>query len=74
MGEEHNLTVAVDRETCIGNGVCVALAPAAFALDQSMKAVVLNPAGETYDTLFAAAESCPVQAIYLSSDGEAVYP
>lgn len=74
MAEEHNLTVAVDRGTCIGNGVCVALAPRAFTLDESMKAAVLNPALESYDALMAAAESCPVQAIYLSSDGDAIYP
>lgn len=74
MGEDHNLTVAVDRGTCIGNGVCLALAPRAFALDESMRAVVRDPTAESYDALIAAAESCPVQAIYLSIDDEAVYP
>lgn len=74
MGDEHSVTVAVDRDTCIGNGVCVALAPRAFGLDASMKAVILEPADETFEALLAAAESCPVQAIYLSSSGDAVYP
>lgn len=74
MAEEHNLTVAIDRDTCVGNGICVALAPRAFVLDESMKATVVEPARESYEALVAAAESCPVQAIYLSSNGDAIYP
>ncbi|MDQ2743572.1 MAG: ferredoxin [Chloroflexota bacterium] len=74
MAEEHNLKVAVDRGTCIGNGVCVALAPRAFSLDESMKAVVTDSAAESYENLLAAAESCPVQAIYLSADDYPIYP
>lgn len=74
MAEEHGIQVAVDRSTCIGNGVCVALAPRAFMLDQLMKAVVLDPAAESEQSLLAAAEACPSQAIYLSADGESLYP
>lgn len=74
MAEEQGITVAVDRDTCVGNGICVALAPRAFVLDNKMKATVVNPEGESYEALLAAAESCPVQAIYLSSDGEPIYP
>lgn len=74
MGEEHGISVAVDRSLCIGNGVCVALAPRAFALDDQMKAVVLDPAAEAEAALWEAAQACPTQAIYLSSDGEALYP
>jgi ferredoxin len=74
MGERHGIEAAVDRALCIGNGVCVALAPAAFVLDGSMKAVVVDPDLETEESLLAAAEACPTQAIYLSIDGEALYP
>jgi ferredoxin len=74
MGEEHGIRAAVDRGQCIGNGVCVALAPRAFALDASMKAIVLDTGEETEQTLLAAAESCPTQAIYLSVEGGALYP
>jgi ferredoxin len=74
MGERHGVTAAVDRAQCVGNGVCVALAPAAFALDQNMKAVVVDPEGESEMSLVAAAEACPTQAIYLSVDGQALYP
>lgn len=74
MAEEHNLTVAVDRATCIGNGVCVALASRAFTLDASLKAVVTHPEEDTFDALLAAAEGCPVQAIYLSAGDDPIYP
>lgn len=74
MGESHGVSAAVDRALCVGNGVCVALAPAAFSLDQNMKAVVTDPDGETEASLLAAAEACPTQAIYLSADGEPLYP
>jgi ferredoxin len=74
MDEQHGISVAVDRSQCIGNGVCVALAPAAFQLDSSMKAEVTRPDAETEVSLLAAADACPTQAIYLSVDGKALYP
>jgi ferredoxin len=74
MGEPHGIAAAVDRAQCVGNGVCVALAPGAFTLDETMKAVVTNPAAESEASLLAAAEACPTQAIYLSLGGEALYP
>jgi ferredoxin len=74
MGEEHGVSAAVDRALCIGNGVCAALAPRAFALDESMKAVILDPSAESERSLLAAAETCPTQAIFLSVRGEALYP
>jgi len=74
LAEEHGIEVAVDRSACIGNGVCVALAPRAFMLDDIMKAVVLDSASETEQNLLQAAEACPTQAIYLSADDAPLYP
>lgn len=74
MNQEHNVEAVVDRGLCIGNGVCVALAPYAFALDDNHKAVVLDSAGEPVETLLEAARACPVQAIYLSQRGRPIYP
>ncbi len=74
MGELHGIGAAVDQALCVGNGICVALAPEAFRLDQNMKAFVVDPEGESETSLIAAAEACPTQAIYLSVDGEALYP
>jgi len=74
MTEKHGIHAAVDRSACIGSGPCFVLAPRAFRLDESMKAIVLEPDEETEDRLLAAAEECPTQAIYLSRDGVRLYP
>lgn len=50
------------------------LAPRAFQLDDSMKAIVLHPEMEDEDRVLAAAQECPTQAIYLSRHGVSVYP
>jgi ferredoxin len=39
-----------------------------------MKAIVLSPEDESEETLLAAAQECPTQAIYLSCDGVSLYP
>ncbi|HZU12890.1 MAG TPA: ferredoxin [Chloroflexota bacterium] len=74
MSEGHGIEVAVDRALCIGNGVCVAIAPCAFTLDADMKAAVVDPEAEAEANLLAAAEECPTQAIYLSAGGKPLYP
>jgi ferredoxin len=70
----NDLRVAVDRWLCVGSGPCFVLAPRAFGLDESMKAIVLNPEDESEESLFAAAKECPTQAIYLSRNGISLYP
>lgn len=74
MHEVHDVDVAVDRSTCIGNGICAALAPHAFRLDHQLKAEVLAPQREDEQALWDAATACPVQAIYLSAGGKPLYP
>lgn len=74
MDERRRITVAIDRELCIGSGPCFVVAPRAFGLDDNMKAVVLNPAEEPEEALFEAARSCPTAAIYLSRNGEPLFP
>jgi hypothetical protein len=39
-----------------------------------MKSIILNPEAESEDTLFAAAQECPKQAIYISRNGVSLYP
>lgn len=72
--EGHGVEAAVDRSLCIGSGPCFTIAPLAFALDDTMKAVVLEPEAETEEALAFAAEECPTQAIYLSRGGRPLYP
>jgi ferredoxin len=65
MAHEHGIQAWVDRDLCKGSGPCFSVAPAAFALDENMKAVVLDPSAESEDRLLEAARECPTAAIYL---------
>lgn len=53
----------VDKETCIGCGACVTIAPKTFKLDSEGKAEVINPPGDNEKTIKEAIDSCPVEAI-----------
>ena len=69
------MKVMIDGELCIGGGNCVAIAPAVFKLDDENKAVVLAPGSVDEETLMAAAESCPENAIIVEDDeGNQLYP
>ncbi len=69
------MKVIVDRNTCIGASNCVAVAPTVFALDESSIAVVLDPSTVSEDTIWEAAEACPVGAVILQDDeGNQLYP
>lgn len=70
----HGIEAAIDRSLCVGSGPCFVLAPRAFALDDVMKATVLDPEAESEATLLEAARECPTQAIYLSRRGRSLYP
>jgi ferredoxin len=72
--EDHGVEISIDRSLCVGSGPCFVLAPRAFALDDDMKAIVLDPSEETEERLIEAATECPTQAIYLSKRGDPVYP
>lgn len=67
--------IIVDRNLCIGNGSCVAVAPGVFELDSENKAVVYNPKGADDETILLAAKSCPTQAILIfDEDGNQIFP
>ncbi len=69
------MKIKVDRDTCVGIGNCVAVAPTVFQLDTERKAVVLDPNSVGEDKIMNAAESCPVSAIIVEDDnGRQVYP
>jgi ferredoxin len=55
--------IVVDRERCIGSGNCSFYAPNTFDLDDDLKSVVIDPAGDDPADVRAAAEGCPVNAI-----------
>jgi ferredoxin len=68
--------IEVDRDECIGDGLCVDEAPDTFELDDDEIAVVTNPEGNDADTILEAAKSCPTDAIILhdAETGEKVWP
>ena len=61
------MKIKINRETCIGCGVCVALAPDYFQLDDEGKSVPKKEEVEEKDieTVRTAAQSCPTGSITL---------
>jgi ferredoxin len=61
------MRIAVDREKCIGNGMCAALAPDYFEVSNEGDLDVLmhDVRGADVDDVQGAALSCPAAAIRL---------
>jgi ferredoxin len=67
--------VVVDRDLCIGAAPCVTVAPGVFQLDDENKAYIVDQNGADAETILLAAQSCPVQAIFVyDEDGTQIYP
>ena len=47
------LSIKIDRERCMGSGNCAFHAPNTFDLDDEMKAIVVDPAGDPREQLKA---------------------
>ncbi|HZA79698.1 MAG TPA: ferredoxin [Acidimicrobiales bacterium] len=62
--------IIVDRDRCIGSGNCSFYAPNTFDLDEELKSVVVDPAGDDPSDVRAAVEGCPVNAIRIEADDE----
>ncbi len=61
-----NWTVTVDRELCMGSGMCVVYAPGTFDHDDETKAIVDESSTESLDTVRTAVEACPTTALTLT--------
>lgn len=71
------LRVRIDPDRCVGFGRCAVMAPGIITIDQDTnKAVYDEEEGEGADAkqLFAAARSCPTQAIMIEQFGRRLYP
>ena len=68
--------IQVDREQCVGDKACSEEAPATFAIDDEMKVVITDPAGDPPENILSAAQACPFDAIVLhdSETGVQVWP
>jgi len=63
-------TIVVDRELCMGSGMCIVYAPGTFAHDDETKAVVVDPTGDPIDAVRNAVQACPTSAIRIENDDE----
>ena len=59
------MEITVDRQLCMGTGLCTVYAAATFAHDEAAKAIVTDPEGNTPDEIQNAIEACPTGAIRL---------
>jgi ferredoxin len=62
--------ISVDRDRCLGSGVCIVFAPHTFAHDRAARAVVVDPHGDPPDAIHSAIEGCPTSALRLEPDHE----
>jgi ferredoxin len=63
-------SIEVDRELCMGSGMCIVYAPGTFAHDEHTKAVVVDPTGDTIDAIRNAVQACPTSALRLVIDAD----
>lgn len=67
--------VRVDKELCIGAGVCTAIAAKSFELDNEGKAIILQGIDqEDKEAILDAAKACPVAAIIIKQGETQVFP
>ncbi|MDX3224828.1 ferredoxin [Streptomyces sp. ME19-01-6] len=77
--------VEVDRDVCIGSGLCVSAAPGGFRLDAARQSHPVAAETDASEAVLTAAEGCPVEAIAIrliggeaggggGSRGEQVFP
>jgi len=74
-GAPEGWHLAVDRDTCIGSGMCAGIAPELFTLADGISVPLRSPAPPD-PAAVDAAESCPVEAITVrdAADGRVIAP
>lgn len=63
MAADLPYRIEIDRDACMGSGVCTVYAPATFDIDDETKSTVVDPAGNALEQIEAAAGGCPTRAI-----------
>ena len=60
-------TITVDRDRCMGSGMCLVYAPGTFEHDEHTKAIVVDSAKkDTIEAIRTAVEACPTGALTLN--------
>jgi ferredoxin len=62
--------ILVDRDVCMGSGMCCMYAPNTFDIDDETKSTVKDAHGDPIDTIRTAIEACPTGALRLSARHE----
>ena len=57
--------IEVDRDICLGSGMCSVYAAGTFTQDGRAKVVVINPSGDPLSAIKTAVEACPTGALQL---------
>ena len=70
------MKIVIDRDKCRGHNNCVSIAPNVFDLDDTFKAIVLDPKGDSDEEILKAAKLCPKLAIALEDEnsGARLFP
>jgi ferredoxin len=80
---ERPITIRINEDICVANGVCVSLTPNVFQLKKQEAptifaplAYVVDPYGADNDSIIQAAEMCPTGAIIIedAETGERIHP
>ena len=68
--------IDVDRDACVGDGLCCEEAPATFEADDTGRCVVKDPCGDPPEDILLAARRCRLEAIALHDiqTGAKVWP
>jgi ferredoxin len=66
------LKILIDRDVCMGSGVCLVYAPGTFAQDSEPKAVLVDPITDSVEQIRVAVEACPTGALSISTGEEGV--
>ena len=64
------MEIKVDKNLCIGCGLCTTIAPDSFRLGDDGKSEVTDSSEGSEESIQEAIDSCPVQAICKGSDQE----
>jgi ferredoxin len=59
--------ITVDRDICMGSGMCCMYAPNTFDIDDETRSFVKNAHGDPIDMIRTAVEACPTGALTLSA-------
>ncbi|MFY9265834.1 MAG: (4Fe-4S)-binding protein [Solirubrobacterales bacterium] len=76
ISQRNKIRIEIDRHLCDGFGDCLDSAPGVFDLDAENKSIVIDPDAQDRDTILAAANDCPVCAIFIYDEesGQQLFP